>query len=430
MSNQREPGRWIIAVCLLGLAAILYLRLIPFDFIRVDHIPFERITWHPLTFRDVPLNILLFIPFGFGLTGLMVRRGRQMSIAGRVVLVSMLLSAALETAQLFMPDRAPSFSDVAANAIGALLGYGLFRVREMGFGRALDRYVTRRNLFIGLAGYALGVALLTGYLRWSVNLSNWDTSFPLVVGNEAIGKRQWSGRVVELALRAGRDSPQFYATDNLDGQAPYQEVSQPPSLPPLEWQEGTSSPGAAPGVAFGPGGWLATNQPVTPFSSTARNTDGFIIDTQVASAGPAQRGPARIISVSADAERRNVTIGQEFDALVIRLRTPAGGENGQKPEVILPGVFADERPKHIIVSYVAPMLRVTVDDEQYALSLAPGVAFFPGFSTVNRWPVDVSGNPNRYDQAYWGIMTGLAALLFGVPIGAKRLIRHSKPDHR
>ena len=54
MSNQREPGRWIIAVCLLGLAAILYLRLIPFDFIRVDHIPFERITWHPLTFRDVP----------------------------------------------------------------------------------------------------------------------------------------------------------------------------------------------------------------------------------------------------------------------------------------------------------------------------------------------------------------------------------------
>ena len=76
------------------------------------------------------------------------------------------------------------------------------------------------------------------------------------------------------------------------------------------------------------------------------------------------------------------------------------------------------------------MLRVTVDDEQYALSLAPGVAFFPGFSTVNRWPVDVSGNPNRYDQAYWGIMTGLAALLFGVPIGAKRLIRHSKPDHR
>ena len=66
MSNQREPGRWILAVCLLGLAAILYLRLIPFDFIRSDHIPFERVTWHPLTFRDAPLNILLFIPSASG----------------------------------------------------------------------------------------------------------------------------------------------------------------------------------------------------------------------------------------------------------------------------------------------------------------------------------------------------------------------------
>ena len=69
MPNKREPGRRITVVCLLGLVAILYLRLIPFDFIRVDHIPLERITWRPLTFRDVPLNILLFIPFGFGLTG-------------------------------------------------------------------------------------------------------------------------------------------------------------------------------------------------------------------------------------------------------------------------------------------------------------------------------------------------------------------------
>jgi len=423
MSNQREPGRWIVAVFLLGLAAVLYLRLIPFNFIRADHIPFERVTWHPLTFRDVPLNILLFIPLGFGLTGLMVRRGRQTGIVGRVVLAAALLSAALEAAQLFMPDRAPSLADVAANAVGALLGYGLFRVWEMGFGRALNRYVTRRNLLIGLAGYALGVALLTGYLRRSVNLSNWDTGFPLVVGNEAVGKRQWSGRVMELSLRAGGDSPQFYATYNLNGQAPYHEISQPPSLPPLEWQEGTSSPDAAPGVVFGPGGWLATNQPVAPFSSTARNTDGFIIDTRVASAGPAQRGPARIISISADAERRNVTIGQERDALIIRLRTPAGGENGQKPEVLVPGVFADGRPRNVTVQYDAPMLYVWIDGEEYALSFAPGMAFFPGFATENRWAIEMDGNPYRYDRAYWGIVTGLAALLFGGLAMAKQLGR-------
>lgn len=413
MSNQKEPGRWIVAVCLLGLAAVLYLRLIPFGFIRTDHIPFERITWHPLTFRDVPLNILLFIPLGFGLAGLMARRGRQTGIAGRVMLATALLSVTLEAAQLFMPDRVPSFSDVAANVTGALLGYGLFHAWEMGFGRALDRYITRRNLLIGLAGYAFGVALLTGYLRWSVNLINWDTGFPLVVGNEAIGKRQWSGRVVELGLRAGGDSPQFHATYNLDGQAPYHELSHPPSLPPLEWQEEISRPDAVPGVVFGPGGWLATNQPVIPFSSAARNTGGFIIDTQVASTDPAQHGPARIVSVSADAERRNVTIGQEYDSLMVRLRTPASGMNGQKPEVLIPGVFADGRLRHINIRYNAPMLWAKIDDQEYSLSLAPGLAFFPGFTSENRWQVVMEGDPRRYDWAYWGIVTGPAVFVLG-----------------
>jgi len=430
MPNKREPGRRIIVVCLVGLAAILYLRLIPFDFIRAGHIPFERITWHPLTLRDVPLNILLFIPFGFGLAGLMVRRGRQSGrqsgrqagIVGRVVLAGALLSAALEAAQLFMPDRAPSFADVAANAIGALLGYGLYRAWEMGFGVAMQRYATRRNLLIGAALYACGVILLTGYLYRSVRLSNWDTSFPLVVGNEAVGKRQWSGWMGSLALEAGMsgNSDTLIAYD-LKGDAPFEEIHQRPAAPPLDWRAGPVTPQDGEGVNVGPGEWLATDSPVSDFSSTARDTGAFSVEMTVASADPAQRGPARIVSVSADAERRNITIGQEYDALIIRLRTPAGGENGQKPELLIPGVFADNRRRQIQAGYDIPMLWARVDGREYSLSLAPGLAFFPGFTTENRRQVVMEGDPHRYDWAYWGIIVGSAVLIFGGLAIAKRL---------
>jgi hypothetical protein len=134
----------------------------------------------------------------------------------------------------------------------------------------------------------------------------------------------------------------------------------------------------------------------------------------VTTADPAQRGPARIVSVSADAERRNVTLGQERDALIIRMRTPAGGENGQKPELLVPGVFADEQTRNIAVQYDAPILSVWVDSlEAQRMSLAPGAAFFSGFITANRWKIDMTGNPNRYDWAYWGLVVGTAGIIFG-----------------
>lgn len=413
MIPKRAPGRWVVAVCLLGLAAIFTLRLIPFNFIRVDHIPFERVTWRPLTLRDVPLNILLFIPLGFGLTGLLARRGRGAGVASRVVLASALLSGALETVQLFMPDRVPSLADVAANALGALLGYALYRAWEMGIGRALDRYATRRNLLAGLALYIIGVGLLTAFLYRSVRLSNWDPSFPLVVGNEAVGKRQWSGRIESLELAAGlRDSPDFVARYDFSGEAPFSNADGR-LVPSLAWREGPATPRNGAGVSVGPGEWLVSATAFSEFAETARRFDAFTIRATVATSDPKQRGPARIVSVSADAERRNITIGQERDALIIRLRTPAGGANGQKPETLIPGVFVDGRPRHISVQYDAPLLRVWIDGEAHALSLAPGLAFFPGLATENRWAVEMTGNPYRYDWAYWGIVFGGALLLFG-----------------
>ncbi len=427
--SLKKPGLWFGLIALGALALNLWLRLTPFDFVWDGRVPWERLSLAPLTLRDVPLNVLLFVPLGFGLAGIVTADGRpptaankaslsgggRWSAAGGLLAISLLLSAALEAAQLFLPERAPSVADVVTNGLGALLGVGLYRAWAMGVGRALRRYATGRNLMLGLGIYSLGVALLTGYLYRSVRLSNWDTSFPLVVGNEAVGRRQWSGQVEWMSFTwPNNDSMTMYGEYQFDGEAPFEFLTAlETTLPPLNWREGPMTAQDGNGVTIGPGEWLATETGFSSFSAAAREAKGFSITVSAATADPAQRGPARIVSISADAAQRNVMLGQEKDALIIRLRTPAGGENGQKPELLVPGVFADERPRLITVGYDAPMLWVTVDSEEYALSLAPGAAFFPGFANENRWPVVMGGNPRRYDYAYGGLVVGLAVLVFG-----------------
>jgi len=452
-----KSQRVFIVLTLLALAAILYFRLTPFDFTWTGHVPWERITLVPLSLRDVPLNVLLFVPLGFGLAGLLARRRGQrletgdweterlrvgdprqspvsrlqspLHVGGQVLVICLALSTALEAIQLFLPEHVPSLADVLANGVGAMIGYGLYRAWEMGFGAAVQRYATGRNLLVGLSLYLLGVALLTGYLYRSVRLSNWDTSFPLVVGNEAVGRREWSGNVGYATFTIHEDSsPMFVAAYAFGGVAPFEDATGG-GAPLLDWAAGPTTPQSGDSVTLGPGEWLVTAGPFAGFNEVARRTDHFAIEAAVTSADPAQRGPARIISISADAEHRNVTIGQEGGALIIRLRTPAAGENGQKPELLVPGVFADERPRLITVGYDAPMLRVTVDNEEYALSLAPGAAFFPGFATENRWPVVMGGNPRRYDYAYAAIVTGLPALLFGGLWVARWLAERDTTDY-
>lgn len=423
MSAKRKPGWWVALVCVLGLALVVYARLTPFDWQWGGHLPLERISLAPLNFRDPPLNVLLVIPLGFGLAGVLSRGGRS-GVLPRLLLVGLLLSTVLEGVQMFLPERVPSPADVAANGVGLVLGYALYRAWEMGFGIAFRRYITGRNLAVGLALYILGAGLFTAYLYRSARLSNWDTSFPLVVGNEAVGKRQWSGEISRLMMEAQCDGrPVSLATYDFAGEAPYENEAEGGQAPPLVWREGPATPPAGDGVSLGSGEWLATVEPFGRFSEAARDCSHIIIQSVMATADPAQRGPARIISISADAERRNLTIGQERDALIIRLRTPAAGENGQKPELLAPGVFADGRRRDITVDYDAPMLRVTVDGEEYALSLAPGLAFFPNFATENRRQVRMTGAPRRYDWAYWGVLAGVAGVVFGGAAAAAAVAR-------
>jgi hypothetical protein len=114
-TNARAAG---ILIAIAGLAAIAYLTLQPAPGMQelVDELPPLCLVCGALGGVDVILNVLLFMPLGFGL------RLSGVSVA-RTTLVGALLSATIETVQYrFLAGRDASISDFLTNTLGTLLG--------------------------------------------------------------------------------------------------------------------------------------------------------------------------------------------------------------------------------------------------------------------------------------------------------------------
>lgn len=125
-----SPG-WLLLRYLLGITAVI--TLAPF-----------RFAWPPdfhLSFLlepgDVIANVLLFVPLGFLFrVSATTATGRRPATA---LLAGLAVSAALETAQIFLPGRFASPVDVATNAAGAWLGAFLHERIQIRLDRDLVR---------------------------------------------------------------------------------------------------------------------------------------------------------------------------------------------------------------------------------------------------------------------------------------------------
>jgi glycopeptide antibiotics resistance protein len=76
-------------------------------------------------------NVLLLLPLG--LFGPLVVP--WLNRWWRVALLAILVSAAIEVAQLQVPDRSADVDDVLLNTLGALFGYGVLRFVRLGSAR-------------------------------------------------------------------------------------------------------------------------------------------------------------------------------------------------------------------------------------------------------------------------------------------------------
>lgn len=124
------------------------------------------------------------------------------------------------------------------------------------------------------------------------------------------------------------------------------------------------------GMAMRGGRILASNYS-NPLLATCRQTNQLTIEAVLQTNDLKQIGPARIISFSTDPYKRNFTLGQQKQDLVLRLRTTKTGENGMKPEVKL-GRLVAGKMHHVLVTYRPGKLAAYLDGKPLAVKQISG----------------------------------------------------------
>ncbi len=187
------------AALVLYMATLIFLTLAPFRLRfppQLRHFPWPI---GPLRLKlfDVVDNILLFLPLGFLLHTLLPekpprRRGVQS------VIISSGISLTIETLQIIIQARYPSFTDILTNALGGGLGFFIGNLLE------------KKNLLFYLAFYrqkiALGLLLpysalllyLPG-LAWEP-FPAWGVDTKLLIGNDPESASPWKGSLLSLAI--------------------------------------------------------------------------------------------------------------------------------------------------------------------------------------------------------------------------------------
>ncbi len=381
-SLRRSPLKYALAWMIFILAIMAF----PYSF------SWSNVS-RPPTASGFTSHLLVFIPLGYALAYWLRRRG-----CGRItaLVITVLMSAGLalgtEALQFLLP-RTASPSDAAGDILGGLIGFALYGRASTAIVHSIshllhgkDRTLSMKALVITYVVYFLVMLLLSLAFRGATELSSWDDSYPLLVGNERTGDRPWRGQVRRLeiagsALSKDEVAQAFSKTSlrsltkgpllcsyELSGEAGL--LDQTGNLPRLVWRgnpEG-DNPASLDGTH-----WLETTEPARFLTEELRRSSQFTLSATVATADARQEGPARIVSLSLDPWLRNFTLGQAKDDLVVRLRTPLTGENGMQPSLRADGVFAETSPRRLIVTYDGSILTVYVDrvENRHTLTLLP-----------------------------------------------------------
>ncbi|PSB20852.1 VanZ family protein [Phormidesmis priestleyi ULC007] len=425
-SNSKILTHWAAKLVAGSVLFVFIVTLLPFNFTPIApnlHTIVRRFFAHHSDLNDLIGNVIFFLPFGFGLACLARQKG--FNHLGTVLITffaSSTLSLTVETLQLFLPSRSSSVIDICTNTTGGVLGaiaYLIWCVMAPGqsprFADFLRRRLSGRVLIAAIVGWLTVTTFIVLTFQQAATFSNWDTSFPLLLGNEQTQDRPWTGTIskVEISDRAssasevaeifehqGFVSRDLIAAYTLTGPGGYPDRTG--HLPDLVWRGGASQP--IQGGQFTTDRWLSTQKPATALAKALKETSEFTLSTIVATSDFTQTGPARIISLSGDASRRNFTLGQEKTDLVFRLRTRITGINGSSTALLVPDVFSDTKIHHLVLTYKHQVLTLYVDNIQRlsTLKLTPDITLFRYlFSVKDRSGRLVRVNPFIYATIFY-----------------------------
>lgn len=398
MSNQTilpsygpPASSWSNRILLLATAGILFLTMYPF-----------RFSFHVLPhgaspfllgnsgkgsgFADAFLNVLLFVPFGFGLA----EKLRERSVSLRLALVTALgcgavFSYAIEFLQLYIPERDSGWEDVLTNGSGSLIGAILYVAVGASVVRGLAatqqylaaRLTTKRVALFLLAYFCIWF-VLAAVLQKQSRLSDWNPDANLILGNDSSGRNPWRGQIQTLQIWDRALDSTATAAPNL-GDIPiinydFASWSNSPSqlqvAPKLFWIPTTPEESTGPGLGLDGKSWLSTKTSAGDLIERLRETNKFTIHLVCSSADFADAW-GRIVYVSDSSGVADLMIRQENTSLGFGFRTPLASKRGQLIWSV-PGVFSDRRQRDILYSYDGSNLSLIVDGQKQRLTLKLG----------------------------------------------------------
>lgn len=387
-TQQNKPviSKFLILV-IFSILVVLVATLYPFNFALPDNISKRELVNsfdNNSFFSDQVNNVLLFLPFGFGLTGLL--QGKKTKLILQLIAVTLAsagLSSTVELLQIMVPSRTPTPADIFNNSFGGFLGLICFYIwNSQSFKAILQRIESSKasnsisKITLFFTGYIILTFLITIPWQATTSLSGWNPNFPLIIGNEKTANRGWEGYISELNITnqalSQNQVKQIFSQSNsfqilkdslvadyeFTGKGPYKDKSG--KQPDLLWN-GESTTENQEGILISANNWLQTATPVTSLSKSIGETSKFTISTILTTTQTEQTGPARIISLSGDSLRRNFTLGQQGSDLVFRVRTPLTGANASDVKLDVPNVFNDKKPHQIVITYSKSSLIIYVD---------------------------------------------------------------------
>jgi len=399
------PSSWSSRVLLLSVAAILFLTLYPFRFDFARHVarplfPFSLGGWgKDMGHLDDFLNVLLFLPYGFGLSEKLRERGKsRLATIGFTLAAGALLSYAVELLQIYVPQRDSGWEDVLTNSLGAVVGGILFdlcggaTLRLLSSTeRELGAWLTFRRAALVLLLYVGCWCAIAAQLQKESRLSNWSSDSLLAIGNSASSHfpPNWKGQVFEVEMWDHAVSPEFVRAlssrdpvdaADLDAMVAYRFSDSAPFqdgrhlLPALSWMPQAPSSISASDVFLDGKSWLISSGPVSLLVNKLEKTGQFSLRV-VCEPSEISGTNARIISISSPSGTANLQLRQEDASLVFWFRTPLSIDRGRMSWTI-PNAFAATETRDVLLSFDGASVNLFINGNKHDRSyeLGPGAA--------------------------------------------------------
>ncbi|MFO7946274.1 MAG: LamG domain-containing protein [Armatimonadota bacterium] len=181
-----------------------------------------------------------------------------------------------------------------------------------------------------------------------------------------------------------------------------------PAPPPaVSVEEGAVVFGPSP-ETYVPG--VFSTRPATEIIEALKETGQLTVEAWISAANDTQDGPARIVSISHDASSRNMTLGQEKSAFVLRLRTSETNEQGTPPITTPENTVRPGELQHLAVTYDGHAAVFYVDGE--AVSETTHFSGDTGIASLQNWDETMHLMlGNEFDgQRFWCGKIYLAAI--------------------